>query len=90
LIWSGTPKAKAVCWGDPDTETRKRGEQKGLTFAENVLVVFKVPDLKISSEILDPRFSAILSASGGTMPKLPAKRTLKTTKDVKIFSAHST
>ena len=26
----GTPKAKAVCWGNLDAEARKRGEQKGL------------------------------------------------------------
>ena len=41
MISSGTPKAKAVCWDDPDTERRKRGEQKGLTFVEGVLSEFK-------------------------------------------------
>ena len=30
MISSGTPKAKADNWDDPDTEGRKRGEQKGL------------------------------------------------------------
>jgi len=35
LISRGTPKAKAICWGIPDSETRKRGDQKGLTKATN-------------------------------------------------------
>ena len=30
MIPTGIPKAKAFSWGDPDTEERKRGEQKGL------------------------------------------------------------
>ncbi len=30
MISCGTPKAKAVHWGLPDSEMRKRGEQKGL------------------------------------------------------------
>lgn len=36
----GTPKAKAVCWGNLDAEARKRGEQKGL----DTLVVHAVND----------------------------------------------
>ena len=30
LISGGTPTAKALFWGSPDVEVRKRGEQKGL------------------------------------------------------------
>ena len=40
MISSGIPKAKAVNWDDPDTERRKRGEQKGL----DTLVVHAVND----------------------------------------------
>jgi len=29
LISAGTPKAKAVSWGDPDAEGRKRGDRTG-------------------------------------------------------------
>ena len=36
----GTPKAKAVSWGDLDVEARKRGEQKGL----DTLVVHALND----------------------------------------------
>ena len=40
MISTGTPKAKAFSWGDPDAERRKRGEQKGL----DTLVVHAVND----------------------------------------------
>ena len=30
MISTGTPKAKAVNWGDPDAEERKRGERTRL------------------------------------------------------------
>jgi len=35
ILW-GTPKAKAAHWRVPDPETRKRGDQKGLTHAARV------------------------------------------------------
>ena len=41
MISTGTPKAKAFSWGDPDGERRKRGEQKGL----DTLVVHAVNDV---------------------------------------------
>ena len=40
MISWGTPKAKAVHWDLPDSETRKRGEQKGL----DTLVVYALND----------------------------------------------
>jgi len=46
LISSGTPKAKAVCWDDPDTERRKRGEQKGLDTAIALQWEFEIYNLK--------------------------------------------
>jgi hypothetical protein len=30
LISTGTPKAKAISWDDPDAEGRERGERTGL------------------------------------------------------------
>jgi hypothetical protein len=43
LISYGTPKAKANGWGVPDSEARKRGEQKGL----DTLVVHAVNDVHL-------------------------------------------
>ena len=40
MISWGTPKAKAVHWYIPDSEMRKRGEQKGL----DTLVVHALND----------------------------------------------
>ena len=40
MISGRTPKAKAACWGAPDAEARKLGEQTGL----DTLVVLAVND----------------------------------------------
>ena len=53
MISTGTPKAKAFSWGGPDTERRKRGEQKGLTLREGRFATnLKVSIVKIPSGIL--------------------------------------
>ena len=48
MISSGTPKAKAFHWGDPDAEGRKRGHKKGLVLdTHGGIIKIPVPHLFI-------------------------------------------
>lgn len=59
MISCGTPKAKAGHWDLPDSETRKRGEQKGL------LILFSYKTCA-SAQVNDIRFAQIFRQKFGT------------------------
>jgi len=49
LISTGTPKAKAVSWDEPDAERRKRGHKKGLD--KSFLIKNEINGVPLDSDI---------------------------------------